>query len=300
MPTSASAWRQGTATASIAERRARRTRRTSHAGSASSSDERTLSHCWAIARTTNTPPATAITMPIAVEILARRARFSRCLLRRAIRTRREATVGPGDVAVPPRRVGSSPQTLPRPALPPRASPFRVNPSGVKPCPESKRECESKPGSRPVKRGPKRGAKAGDGRVEPEVADGPARLNLVVVRGECSGPPELRELESGRRLAAISVRAPGTGRSGDVGAGHGLGARGLGRGAGRGRGRHRRRRGAAPVLPHRGRWRGARVDVEAAFIGPRRPTPAARRRAAPHPGDPRCPARLVGSRRAASR
>ena len=34
------------------------------------------------------------------------------------------------------------------------------------------------------------------------------VNLVVVRGECSGPPELRELESGRRLAALSVRAPG--------------------------------------------------------------------------------------------
>ncbi len=37
---------------------------------------------------------------------------------------------------------------------------------------------------------------------------PAELNLVVVRGECSGPAELRELESGRRLAALSVRAPG--------------------------------------------------------------------------------------------
>jgi single-strand DNA-binding protein len=39
-------------------------------------------------------------------------------------------------------------------------------------------------------------------------DGPVRLNLVVVRGTCSGPPELRELESGRRLAALAVRAPG--------------------------------------------------------------------------------------------
>jgi single-strand DNA-binding protein len=38
--------------------------------------------------------------------------------------------------------------------------------------------------------------------------GPVRLNLVVVRGTCSGPPELRELESGRRLAALAVRAPG--------------------------------------------------------------------------------------------
>jgi single-strand DNA-binding protein len=39
-------------------------------------------------------------------------------------------------------------------------------------------------------------------------EGPVRLNLVVVRGTCSGPPELRELESGRRLAALAVRAPG--------------------------------------------------------------------------------------------
>ncbi len=39
-------------------------------------------------------------------------------------------------------------------------------------------------------------------------DGPVRLNLVVVRGTCSGPPELRELASGRRLAALAVRAPG--------------------------------------------------------------------------------------------
>lgn len=42
----------------------------------------------------------------------------------------------------------------------------------------------------------------------EGGDGPPRVNLVVVRGECSGPPELRELESGRTLAALSVRAPG--------------------------------------------------------------------------------------------
>jgi single-strand DNA-binding protein len=55
-----------------------------------------------------------------------------------------------------------------------------------------------------------------GRADPGGADEPARLNLVVVRGECSGPPELRELESGRRLAAISVRAPGPdGRSTSV-------------------------------------------------------------------------------------
>lgn len=61
---------------------------------------------------------------------------------------------------------------------------------------------------------KRAAK-GTGNGEPKPEE-PTRLNLVVVRGECSGPPELRELESGRRLAAVSVRAPGPdGRSTSV-------------------------------------------------------------------------------------
>jgi single-strand DNA-binding protein len=57
------------------------------------------------------------------------------------------------------------------------------------------------------RGTRRGA-AGAADVETVEEDGPVRLNLVVVRGTCSGPPELRELESGRRLAALAVRAPG--------------------------------------------------------------------------------------------
>ncbi len=57
------------------------------------------------------------------------------------------------------------------------------------------------------RGVRRGTAAGAVDVE-TVEDGPVRLNLVVVRGTCSGPPELRELESGRRLAALAVRAPG--------------------------------------------------------------------------------------------
>jgi single-strand DNA-binding protein len=35
-----------------------------------------------------------------------------------------------------------------------------------------------------------------------------RVNLVVVCGPCSGPPELRELESGRSLAALAVRSRG--------------------------------------------------------------------------------------------
>ncbi|MGZ4756050.1 MAG: single-stranded DNA-binding protein [Acidimicrobiia bacterium] len=56
------------------------------------------------------------------------------------------------------------------------------------------------------------AKSKQGEKAPE----PTRLNLVVVRGECSGAPELRELESGRKLAAVSVRAPGPdGRSTSV-------------------------------------------------------------------------------------
>jgi single-stranded DNA-binding protein len=62
---------------------------------------------------------------------------------------------------------------------------------------------------------KRGGAAA-GAKEPKVPEAPPRLNLVVVRGECSGPPELRELESGRRLASVSVRAPGPdGRSTSV-------------------------------------------------------------------------------------
>jgi single-stranded DNA-binding protein len=43
-------------------------------------------------------------------------------------------------------------------------------------------------------------------ADPEVESG--RLNLVVVCGECAAPPDLRELESGRRLAALSIRARG--------------------------------------------------------------------------------------------
>lgn len=35
-----------------------------------------------------------------------------------------------------------------------------------------------------------------------------RVNLVVVCGPCSGPPELRTLESGRNLAALAVRSRG--------------------------------------------------------------------------------------------
>ena len=59
-------------------------------------------------------------------------------------------------------------------------------------------------------GARSGSRARGGAAEDAAAaEGEAvRLNLVVVRGTCSGPPELRELESGRRLAALAVRAPG--------------------------------------------------------------------------------------------
>jgi single-strand DNA-binding protein len=58
------------------------------------------------------------------------------------------------------------------------------------------------------RGTRRKGAADAARAETTDGDRPVRLNLVVVRGTCSGPPELRELESGRRLAALAVRAPG--------------------------------------------------------------------------------------------
>jgi single-stranded DNA-binding protein len=46
--------------------------------------------------------------------------------------------------------------------------------------------------------------------EPETEDPDAgRVNLVVVRGEVTAVPELRELESGRRLAALAIRARGS-------------------------------------------------------------------------------------------
>ena len=35
------------------------------------------------------------------------------------------------------------------------------------------------------------------------------VNVSVLAGPCSGPPEVRELESGRRLASLAVRVPST-------------------------------------------------------------------------------------------
>lgn len=45
-------------------------------------------------------------------------------------------------------------------------------------------------------------------VEPEDPDA-GRVNLVVLLGEVTGAPELRELESGRRLAALAIRSRGS-------------------------------------------------------------------------------------------
>jgi single-strand DNA-binding protein len=40
-------------------------------------------------------------------------------------------------------------------------------------------------------------------------EAPAGLNLVVLHGAASNPPEVRVLPSGQRLATLSVRVPGT-------------------------------------------------------------------------------------------
>jgi single-stranded DNA-binding protein len=47
-----------------------------------------------------------------------------------------------------------------------------------------------------------------------VTEGEAvELNLAVVCGACSSPPEVRVLESGTRVASLSVRAPASSKSG---------------------------------------------------------------------------------------
>jgi hypothetical protein len=53
------------------------------------------------------------------------------------------------------------------------------------------------------------ARSSERDAEEAAAEPAERVNLVVVCGRCSGPPELRELESGRTLAALSVRSQGT-------------------------------------------------------------------------------------------
>ena len=57
-------------------------------------------------------------------------------------------------------------------------------------------------------GKKRNTRSADApEGEPEDPDA-GRVNLVVVLGEVSAAPELRELESGRRLAALAIRSRG--------------------------------------------------------------------------------------------
>jgi hypothetical protein len=59
-------------------------------------------------------------------------------------------------------------------------------------------------------GSKQMAAARAGRSGPAVEES---VNLVVVRGECATAPEVRELDSGRRLASVAVRVrPGGGRT----------------------------------------------------------------------------------------
>jgi hypothetical protein len=106
------------------------------------------------------------------------------------------------------------------------------------------------------------------------------VNLVVVQGECATAPELRELDSGRRLAGLAVRVrPDGGRSTWVpvtvwepppwverlAGGEALVVVGTVR---------------RTFFAAAGGGRGQRVDVEAAFVGragQRRARAAARRR-----------------------
>jgi hypothetical protein len=60
-----------------------------------------------------------------------------------------------------------------------------------------------------KRGKTKAQEQDQGAAGGRAADG--RINLVVVCGPVSGPPEVRELESGRVLAALAVRSRGLDR-----------------------------------------------------------------------------------------
>jgi hypothetical protein len=99
---------------------------------------------------------------------------------------------------------------------------------------------------------------------------PPSVNLAVLRGPCSGPPELRVLESGTRVATLAVRIPVTvwdppAWVEDLDAGDEVVV------AGRMRRRFYQRAGGV----------GARVDVEAELVGrarDRRRVDAASRRA----------------------
>ncbi|SRR5437870_4786811 len=54
------------------------------------------------------------------------------------------------------------------------------------------------------------AKGAKGKGDPGEAPEQPTVNLAVVLGPCSSAPDIRELESGRRIASISVRVHGTG------------------------------------------------------------------------------------------
>ena len=57
-------------------------------------------------------------------------------------------------------------------------------------------------------GKKRNARSADAPDREQEDPDAGRVNLVVVLGEVSAAPELRELESGRRLAALAIRSRG--------------------------------------------------------------------------------------------
>jgi single-stranded DNA-binding protein len=53
-------------------------------------------------------------------------------------------------------------------------------------------------------------------VDPDAAE--AGLNLAVIWGTCSAPPEIRTLESGSRVASLAVRTPASATPGRRGRG----------------------------------------------------------------------------------
>ena len=181
-----------------------------------------------IARTTKTPPATAITMPIAVEIFARCARFRRS----------PPTLGPdrpveATARARPDRTCPTPSLPWSPSSPPPALPRRTSPEpGSSPVRRARTEMERSAEAWPQPCEERRCEDAPEegrgcrGRRGPD-EDRPVRLNLVVVRGDCSGPAGA----AGARVGPTSRRAVGAGaragRSHDLGAGDGLGAGGAG-------------------------------------------------------------------------
>ena len=93
------------------------------------------------------------------------------------------------------------------------------------------------------------------------------VNLSVLRGAISGPPEIRALESGRRIATLAVRtSAGDGRNTSVPVTV-LGPAGMARDP---RGRRRACSSsarAAPLLPHRDRWQRSADRRRSRIAGP---------------------------------